>query len=93
MDNDLSMLGASTFISAVAEAITVMDMEAPDQDLLDTFEGYLGRSLVKRYQIRQSLDIDDRDYKHSRSLHAMLRRTLSHPDLAAMARYWLRPTD
>ena len=93
MDNDLSMLGASTFISAVAEAITVMDMEAPDQNLLDTFEGYLGRSLVKKYQIRQTLDIDELDYKHCRAMHGMLRRMLSHPGLAATARYWLRKKD
>ena len=93
MDNDLSMLGASTFISAVAEAITVMDMEAPDQNFRATFEDYLGRALLQKYQIRQFLGVDDRDYLHCRSLHAMLRNTLDHPSLAAMASSWLRPKD
>ncbi len=93
MDNDLSMLGASTFITSVAETITRMDMEAPDQNLRTTFEDYLGRALLRKYQIRQFLEIDDRDCKHCRALHGMLRRMFDHPSLAAMVRGWLRKND
>ena len=93
MDNDLSMLGASTFITSVAETITRMDMEAPNQNLRATFEDYLGRALLRKYQIRQFLEIDDRDYKHCRALHVMLRRMFDHPNLPSMARSWLRPKD
>ena len=93
MDNDLSMQGASAFITSIAETITRMDIEYPEQNLRATFEDYLGRSLLRMYQDLQLLESDDRDYLHCRALHAMLRNTLDHPSLVAMARSWLRPTD
>ena len=93
MDNDLSMQGASAFITSIAETITRMDIEYPEQNLRATFEDYLGRSLLQMYQNRQILELDDRSLQHRRVLHAMLRNTLDHPSLVAMAKSWKRPAD